>query len=232
MLADGDLATLAELLSGHRATILLALLGGDALTAGELARRAGVSPSLASSHLARLRDGGLIDYSAHGRERAYRVASPLVAEAIEGLLRIAPSRRATGLREARTGEALRHARTCYDHLAGELGVAISDALTHRGLLRRPGDGDAYTLTDAGAAHLDALGLDVDGLRARRRAFVRPCLDWTERRPHLAGALGAGIADHALAHGWLARRPGSRALRVTEDGARGLRDAYGLNLGAS
>ena len=227
MLAEADLSMVAELISGHRAGILLALLGGSALSAGELARRAGISPSLASSHLSRLLDGGLIAVEQHGRRREYRVASPQVAEALEAMLRIAPMRSATGLRESTRGQALRRARTCYDHLAGEVGVAITDSLQHQGMLH--GSGDAYELTQVGERRLLELGLKIESLRAKRRAFARPCLDWTERRPHLAGSLGAAIAQHALQHDWLTRVPGTRAVRVTDIGALELRRAFGLNV---
>ena len=227
MLAEADLATVAELMSGHRAAILLALLGGDPLGAGELAQRAGISPSLASSHLSRLLDGGLVAVQQHGRRREYRLAGGDVAAAIEAVLRIAPERTARGLRESARGQALRRARTCYDHLAGEVGVALTDSLHAHGLLSTADRG--YRLTSAGEQRLEQLGLDLPELRARRRAFARPCLDWTERRPHLAGALGAAIADHALERSWLKRIAGTRAVRVTDSGARELRVVFGLNV---
>jgi DNA-binding transcriptional ArsR family regulator len=227
MLADADLSAVADLMTAHRATILLALLGGRPLTAGELAARAGISASLASSHLSKLLDGGLITVSQHGRERHYRLADPRVAEVIEAMLTIAPDRPATTLRASTRGAALRGARTCYDHLAGSLGVALTDSLERQHLIE-PGDG-AYALTGAGERRLSAMGIDAGALREERRAFARPCLDWTERRPHLAGALGAAIAHHALGRTWLRPVPGTRALRVTDDGRRGFLDEFGLNL---
>ncbi len=227
MLADADLATVAELMTGQRATLLLALIGGRPLPAGELAARAGISRSLASSHLARLLDGGLVGVEQHGRHRHYRLAGPHVAAVIEGMLTIAPDRRARSLRESTRGEAIRRARTCYDHLAGALGVALTDSLERQQVIE-PVDG-SYRLTRAGQERLEDLGLDVPALRERRRAFARPCLDWTERRPHLAGALGAGLAERLLELEWLCRVPGSRALRITETGQRRLRDELGLNL---
>jgi len=227
MLADADLSAAAELLVAKRAGLLLALMGGRPLTAGELADRAGISPSLASAHLAKLLDGGLVEVTQDGRRRHYRLAGPEVAEAIEGLLRIAPPRPVSSLREARRGEAIALARTCYDHLAGAVGVGVTESLERTGALSA-GDG-GYALTARGERRMAALGLDVPQLRAGRRAFVRPCLDWTERRPHLAGSLGSAIAGRLLDLGWLARMPGSRALRVTSDGVTGLRDEFGLNL---
>jgi DNA-binding transcriptional ArsR family regulator len=227
MLADADLSTVAELMTAHRATMLLALLGGRPLTAGELAERAGISPSLASSHLSKLLDGGLVAVEQRGRRRHYRLADRRVAEVIEAMLTIAPDRAAAGLRESRRGVALRGARTCYDHLAGELGVALTDSLERQRLIET-GDG-AFGLTAAGERRLESLGIEVDALRLQRRAFARPCLDWTERRPHLAGAVGAAIAEHAMAQQWVARVAGTRALRVTPEGRRGFLEQFALNL---
>jgi hypothetical protein len=127
------------------------------------------------------------------------------------------------------GQAIVHARTCYDHLAGRLGVALTDSMQRRHLIA-PAD-NAYTLTQAGRKHLETLGLDIDALRNQRRAFARPGLDWTERRPHLAGALGAGIAHLLLQQEWLKRLPSTRAVRVTDTGKRRLRDEFALNLGS-
>ncbi|MGI8413115.1 MAG: ArsR/SmtB family transcription factor [Solirubrobacteraceae bacterium] len=227
MLADADLAAVAELMSAHRATLLLALIGGRALPASELATRAGISRSLASSHLARLLDGGLVTVEQRGRQRHYRLASRRVAEVIEGMLTIAPARRACGLRESTRGAAIRRARTCYDHLAGSLGVDLTDALQRQRLIE--GAENAYRLTPSGHDRLEDLGLDIASLHGRRRTFARPCLDWTERRPHLAGALGAGIAERLLELQWLHRLPGTRAVQITDTGQHELRDQFGLHL---
>jgi DNA-binding transcriptional ArsR family regulator len=227
MLADADLSAVAELMTAHRATMLLALLGGSALTAGELAARAGISRSLASSHLSKLLDGGLVAVDQLGRQRHYRLADPRVAEVIEGMLTIAPGRPAGSLRESTRGRSLRGARTCYDHLAGELGVGLTDSLERQRLLDCA-DG-AFALTAAGERRLESLGIPIGALRHERRAFARPCLDWTERRPHLAGAVGAALAGHALAQQWVSRIPGTRALRVTDRGRRGFLQEFGLNL---
>jgi DNA-binding transcriptional ArsR family regulator len=227
MLADADLSRVADLMTAHRATMLLALLGGRPLTAGELAERAGISASLASSHLSKLLDGGLVAVEQDGRRRHYRLADRRVAEVIEAMLTIAPGRAAAGLRESTRGAALRGARTCYDHLAGELGVALTDSLERHHLIE-PADA-SFALTTVGERRLDSLGISVDALRDQRRAFSRPCLDWTERRPHLAGAVGAAIADHALEQRWVAHVPGTRALRVTDEGRRGFLEQFALNL---
>jgi DNA-binding transcriptional ArsR family regulator len=203
-----------------RAAMLDALLSGPALAAGELARAAGVSPATASEHLARLRAGGLVEVVAAGRHRYYRLASPEVAEVLETLSLLGSARPVRSLRESRSARALALARTCYDHLAGRLGVAVCDALVSRQALVAGGDG--YLLTDSGAALLDGLGVPVATARATRRHFARLCLDFTERRPHLAGALGAVLCGRLLELGWLVRRtPGHRALRVTDAGRAGL-----------
>jgi DNA-binding transcriptional ArsR family regulator len=228
MLADADLATVASLIGDRRrAGILLALLGGEALPARELASRIGASSSLASAHLAKLLDGGLVEAQRRGRERHYRIAAPEVARALEGLLAIAPHRPPATLRESARGRAIRRARTCYDHLAGELGVGLTEALERQGSLT--GADGAYVLTATGERRLRALGLDLDALRRRRRPFARQCADWTERRPHLAGSLGAALADRMLELRWVERLPNSRALAVTPQGARELRSRFALAL---
>ncbi len=230
MLADADLSAVAELMTAHRASMLLALIGGRALTAGELAARAGISRSLASTHLHRLLKGGLVAVTPEGRQRHYRIASPHVAEVIEAMLTLAPVRPASSLRQSTRGRAIRHARTCYDHLAGAVGVALTDSLERQHLIASADD--SYVLTPSGEERLEALGLDVAALRRQRRAFARPCLDWTERRPHLAGGLGAGLAEHLFQRQWVKRLPGTRAVRVTDSGQAELLSEFGLNLGVA
>jgi DNA-binding transcriptional ArsR family regulator len=202
------------------------LMDGASWPAGALARRAGIAPSTASEHLARLVAGGLVAVQPNGRERRYRLASPHVADALEALARIDLDRPVRSLRESSRKEALRHARTCYDHLAGELGVAITDALLGRGALVLRDT--SFDLTEDGEALLvERLGVDVAAARSGRRAFARACLDWTERRPHLAGALGAALADSVLERGWARRRPGDRGLLVTPQGEAGLAETLGI-----
>jgi len=193
MSGDADVAAVAALVAEPSpAAILDALMDGNAHRASELARRAGIAPSTASGHLARLLAGGLVSCDVQGRERCYRLASASTAEALEALARLAPTAQVQSLRAANRGEVARAARTCYDHLAGRLGVCLTEALVDRGaLLVRDA---SYELTAAGEEMLARLGVDVGAARTRRRSFAHACLDWSERRPHLAGALGAALAD--------------------------------------
>lgn len=215
---DTDLAAVGALLGEpSRARMLDSLMAGRALAAGELARVAGVSRSTASEHLGRLLDGGLVEVVSQGRHRYYRIAGPEVAEALEALSQIAPPRPVASLRQSGHAQALGLARTCYDHLAGRCGVELHDALVARGWLS-----PSYDVTPAGADAFAAWGVDVEAARARRRTFARPCLDWTERRPHLAGALAADVTGALVGRGWFARRSAdSRALRVTPAGRAGM-----------
>jgi DNA-binding transcriptional ArsR family regulator len=224
---NADIASVAALLADDaRASMLLTLLGGEPIPAGELARRAGVSPSGASAHLRRLREGGLITQEQVGRHRYFRLASRELAEALESLVLVAPVRAASSFRESEGTRALRHARTCYDHLAGELGVAVADALVERGVLARADD--AFTVTSDGTRWLASLGIDLDAVTTSRRSLARACLDWSERRPHLAGSLGAAVADLFFARKWIRRLPGGRAVAVTPDGRVWLERELGLS----
>ncbi|WBC16239.1 winged helix-turn-helix domain-containing protein [Micromonospora sp. WMMA1998] len=226
--ADGrGLAGLAALLADPtRAEFCLALLDGRAWTAGELARRAGVAASTASDHLTRLVRGGLLAEERQGRHRYVRLADPSVAQLLEDLTARAPAPATSPrtLRAASAGAALAYARTCYDHLAGRLGVLLRDALLARGVLDRAG---GLALTPAGMSWLAEVGVPVEPLRAARRPLVRDCLDWTERRPHLAGALGAALCGRFLDLGWTARGSG-RAVRLTPAGRDGLAAALALD----
>ena len=217
---DADVAAVAALVADPARTAMLqALMDGGTLPSGELARRAEVAASTASEHLARLLAGGFVVCEVAGREHRYRLASPAVAETIESLARIAAPGQVLSLRGAGRAEAMRTARTCYDHLAGRLGVELTEALVARGALVV--HDSAYDVTGSGERLLSDLGVDVAAARVRRRSFARACLDWSERRPHLAGALGAALADALLAGGWVERRPTDRGLRVTDAGRAGL-----------
>jgi DNA-binding transcriptional ArsR family regulator len=229
MHAETDIAATAELI-GHpaRAAMLEALLDDRGLPATELAAAAGVSAPTASSHLARLLDGGLLVAERHGRHRYFRLASFHVAEAVEALARIAPPRSTAAPDAASRAGELRHARSCYDHLAGILGVALADALQSEGTLTR--ENGSFAVTETGERRLEALGLDLDAVRAERRAFARACLDWSERRDHVAGALGAALLRRLLELGWIEREARSRAVRITETGRRALPNELGVDVG--
>jgi DNA-binding transcriptional ArsR family regulator len=205
-----------------RAAMLDALMTGRALTATELARVAQVSPPTASEHLAKMREGGLVEVVSQGRHRYHRLASPAVGAALESLSHIAPDKPVTTLRQSSRARSLAEARTCYDHLAGRCAVALHDGLLARGWLTpEPG---GYAVSETGVAGLLGWGVDVTSARAARRPLARPCLDWTERREHLAGALAGAIAD-ALIEGpepWFVRRSDDhRGLRLTDQGREGL-----------
>ncbi|WP_018549226.1 ArsR/SmtB family transcription factor [Streptomyces sp. LaPpAH-108] len=224
------LAALAALIADEtRAACLLALLDGRAWTAGELARHAGVAASTLSEHLGKLVAGGLLAEERQGRHRYVRLAGPEVAQLIEDLTARLPEdamrQRPRTLRESSAGAAMARGRTCYDHLAGRLGIALTDGLTARGLLRQD---TGFALTEAGLEWFGAVGIELD--RSGRRPLVRACLDWTERRPHLAGAAGAGLCRHALEAGWCERIGSGRAVRVTPAGARKLFELLGVSVG--
>lgn len=215
--------TAAALGEPARLNMLAALMDGRALTAGELGRAAGVAASTASGHLSVLLDAGLLAVERQGRHRYHRLASSEVARVLEGLMALSAARArpapVTGPRQA----AMREARTCYDHLAGRLAVGIADSLVARGQLEMSGDGGR--LTGAGEAFLRDLGIVVAARGSR--PFCRPCLDWSERRPHVAGALGAALCERCLEIGWVRRVAGSRALTVTPAGERAFREAFGI-----
>ena len=237
--SDPDLAPAAALIADPtRAAILCALLPGRPLAAGELARLAGVSAATASFHLAKLLAGGMIEVTRQGRHRYYRLASHEVAAALEALGLISPARPVRTLRQSREAIALAEARTCYDHLAGRAGVELLDAMLRRGLLQeksfsRTGIGitpeSRFDVTGAGAGTLGAFGLDISEIRRARRPFAGACLDWTQRRGHLNGALAAAITARLFELGWIERGQRRRSVRVTAAGAEGLAATFELDL---
>ncbi|MEM7441981.1 MAG: helix-turn-helix transcriptional regulator [Pseudomonadota bacterium] len=208
-----------------RANMLTALIDGRALTASELAFIAGITPPTASSHLRRLVDAALVVPTKQGRHRYYRLAGAEVATALEALMVLSqnakPRKRRTGPRD----QAMRYARTCYNHLAGSLGVALTEALVEQGHLIS--DGETFGLSDSGAAFLDRFGVDIRAQRGKRRAFARPCLDWSERRPHLGGALGEALLSRLIEMNWLSRQEQGRTVTVLPDGRDGLHKVFGL-----
>ncbi|MFG1461951.1 helix-turn-helix transcriptional regulator [Xanthobacter sp. DSM 24535] len=226
VVSGNTLAEVASLMGdAARANMLSALMGGQALTAGELARHAGVTAQTTSGHLAKLWAAQLIVLEKQGRHRYYRLASPEVAEALHALMALA----ATGPKRHHPlgprDEALRLARTCYDHMAGRLAMAIAQALCQRDLVVL-GDG-AGLVTEAGQRFFCDFGIDLAPAGGSRRPLCRTCLDWSERRPHLAGRLGSALLDRVLHLGWVARSPESRALRITPAGDLGLRTTFAL-----
>jgi DNA-binding transcriptional ArsR family regulator len=247
MQGDADIAKVGTLFADRaRARILMALGDGRALPASVLADEASVAPSTASSHLSKLLDGGLVSVEAHGRHRYFRLAGPEVGELIESLARLAPAAPVRSLRQGTRASAVRYARTCYDHLAGVLGTGLMQAMLDRGLLAggdgtfdphsahddrlaSPGFDLDYRLTALGVRELDAFGIDLESLRDRRRPLIRYCVDWSEQRHHLAGALGAGLLERMLALKWIRRARSSRAVHITDEGHRGLRKSFGLEL---
>jgi DNA-binding transcriptional ArsR family regulator len=242
MTGDADLAALGAVLGERaRARILLALGDGRALAASVLASEAGVAASTASAHLARLVDAGLVAVTAQGRHRYYRLAGPHVAELIEVLARVAPAAPVRSLREGTRAHAVRTARTCYDHLAGRLGVALLQALIRDGSIaggdgrhRLDGTGDDrlsapgrdvdYRLTSTGEQRLARLGVELPDARA-----LRYCVDWSEQAHHLSGPLGRSLARRLLELGWLRRAERGRAVHVTDAGRRGLRSELGVEV---
>lgn len=236
MASNARFATVAAI-SGDpaRAAMLQALMDGRALTASELARVAGITPQTASGHLNRMTATGLLCVEKQGRHRYHRLAAPSVAHMLESIMQVASELEPAG-RKLSIGPkdaALRRARTCYDdHLAGQLGVSIADGLMRDGYVELAGD--AGMVTDAGLARLAAIGMDVGQILERRtkhsgRVLCRACLDWSERRPHIAGMLGALICQHSMQHGWIRRLPGTRAVRLTPEGERAFREGFGAQV---
>ncbi len=237
---DVDIANVANLMGEPaRASILIALMDGRALSASTLAIEARVSRSTVSNHLTRLVNGGLIDVETSGRHRYFRLASPLVAAAVEALARLAPTRPVRSLGQALHAKDLRRARTCYDHLAGRLGVSLFDTLLGRGIIEEvinpkpmidpiigAGRFHSYVITNSGLNYLATLGIIVEG--TSRRPLVLYCLDWSEQRPHLGGALGSAFLARLFALQWL-ERSDRRVVKVTEAGRNGLYQQFGLDI---
>jgi DNA-binding transcriptional ArsR family regulator len=227
MVAAANLVELAALVGDTaRATMLNALMGGQSLTATELAYCANVSRSTASGHLSKLVAARLLTVTRNGRFSYYRITSPLVATMLESMKVVAaievPPRRQP---RSANDDALRFARSCYDHLAGQVGVAVTDALVAVGHIVLTDEGGEVTVS--GARFLSAFGVDLTP--QTRRIFCQPCLDWSERRYHLKGLVGARILDRLLELGWLKCVPGGRALRLTSSGRAGLSETFQIEI---
>ncbi|QQE73736.1 helix-turn-helix transcriptional regulator [Brevibacillus composti] len=227
MQSSPNLARVASLIGDpSRIAMLLCLIGGKALPASELARAAKITPQTASSHLAKLVEGGLLTQEAYGRHRYYQLANAEVAHALEALQAIASPQPVRSLRESDRVKKLHFARTCYDHLAGKIGVALTDRLVERGFIRA--EGKDFLLTAEGQENLKAFGVEVEPRKGGRH-FARQCLDWSERRPHLAGSLGASLTRRLFELGWIERFPDGRVVRLTAAGTKGLSDQFGLRV---
>jgi DNA-binding transcriptional ArsR family regulator len=246
MQGDTDISKVAALMADPaRAKILLALGDNRALAASVLADEAGVSASTTSSHLKKLVEGGFLCVEKHGRHRYFRLAGPHVGQLLEALARVAPPGPVKSLKDGTRAQAVRFARTCYDHLAGKLGTELMAAMLERGLLEggdgrfdpqrarqdrlsAPGWDIDYQLTERGVRELGAFGIDLTALPKRRR-MVRYCIDWSEQRHHLAGALGAAVADRTFELGWAKRAKTTRAVHLTDQGIEGLKRTFGVSL---
>jgi DNA-binding transcriptional ArsR family regulator len=242
---DVDIAAVAALLAEPtRVRIMMALDDGRALPATVLASEAGIAASTASSHLSKLLDGGLLAVEQHGRHRYYRFSGPQVGDLMEMLSAMAPQHPVRSLREGTAARQLRFARTCYDHLAGELGVALMHSMLRSGILAG-GDGFRvngdrlsaagnivdYHLTETGHHRLTEFGIDFEHLPARR-PLIRYCVDWSEQNHHLSGALGAALTDRMFALGWIHRSPHARSVLISGAGYQGLQQEFGVVLAGS
>ncbi|MGC2076608.1 MAG: helix-turn-helix transcriptional regulator [Xanthobacteraceae bacterium] len=210
-----------------RANMLVALLGGRALTATELGYAAGVSPPTTSGHLGKLFAARLVMLMKQGRHRYYRLAGPHVAHLLESIMHVAIDGPPRYQPRSKADDQMRRARTCYDHIAGALGVDLADSMIAHDFVVL-GD-EAGEVTPAGTRFLTRLGVDLAAARAKRRVFCRPCLDWTERRPHIGGAFGAAVAKRCFDLKWIEQVRDSRALAITPAGHRGLVEAFGLSV---
>ena len=228
-IAELPLHQLAALLGDPaRCAMLASLLDRRALTAGELALRANVSPQAASAHLTKLTEHRLIAVETQGRHRYFQLANAEVAEMLEALGKVCalPDANDHGAQSS-VLDSLRFARRCYDHLAGKLAVDLTDAMLRVKWMTM--DADEFKLSLKGRERLTAFGLDIDGLSHQHRSFARHCLDWTERRPHIAGALGSALLERVRDLKWIVPLRGSRALRVTQAGLRGFEREFGVRL---
>jgi DNA-binding transcriptional ArsR family regulator len=222
-----DVAAIGTLIGQPaRATMLLLMLDGRGRTATELADAAGITRPTASFHLAQLVEGQLVRVDRQGRHRYFRLANPTIAELLESLRVVAEAPAAAKRPFGPRPTAMRRARMCYDHMAGELGIGLVDSLVQSGALIEASDN--FQLTANGEQLLGDFGVDVAAARRRRRHFARTCIDWSERRPHLAGALGAALAERLFELQWICQDPEGRTLYVTPAGQQGLSDVIGFD----
>lgn len=224
---DGpDIARIGALMGDPaRANILCALLSGKALTATELATEAGITGQTASSHLKKLMEGGLLTQAKQGRHRYFTLAGPEVGAVLEAVMGLAARKGHLRTRTGPRDPQMRAARVCYDHLAGDMAVRIFDSLQKRGFLAVSTDKGGIALTDDGAGFVSSIGIDLDALTASRRPLCRACLDWSERRNHLAGGLGAALLTRFLDRNWMRREPSSRIVHISPKGDAELRKLF-------
>jgi len=239
MTDEPDMSRLARTIGEPtRMRMLTLLMEGRALTAKELAYGSGVEPATATSHLRRLADDLLVSATTQGRHKYFRLTSPRIAELIESLMVIAQRQQPSRQQANPVGKAdpvIRSARFCYDHLAGQLGVRLTDAMLERGLLVKtdmPDEQKSFTVTTTGVIWCASFGIDLAELRKSRRQLAFQCLDWSERKDHLAGALGAAIAERMIALGWIVKNKHSRAVSITVTGELALATQFGISLKSS
>lgn len=228
MNASSNIAQVASLVSdASRAAILTVLLDGRYHPASELAYMAKIKPQTASFHLSKMVAANLVTVEQQGRHRYYGIQNQEVAQIMETLLSIAPPVKIRSLNQAAENEALRQARTCYDHLAGKLGIQLTNSLLSAGVISEVGD--QYTVTEKGEDFFKVFQVDLSRVKRKRRSFTHRCLDWSERRHHLAGALGHALLERLLELHWIQRVPSTRAIKITPEGKKGLQEIFHIDV---
>jgi DNA-binding transcriptional ArsR family regulator len=226
MNANPNVAMVATLVSeASRAAILTALLDGRFHPASELAQMAGIKPQTASFHLAKMIEANVVTVEKQGRHRYYGIRNQEIAQVMESLLSVAPPVEIKSFRHASEHKGLRHARTCYDHLAGNLGVQLTDSLKKMGCICE--EKDEFILTEKGEGFLASFQINLEEVKKKRRSFSHKCLDWSERRYHLGGALGKALLDRLLELNWVQRTPKTREIKITHDGENGLKQIFSI-----
>ncbi|MFF3101417.1 ArsR/SmtB family transcription factor [Viridibacillus arvi] len=228
MSINPNVAEVASLLGEtSRATILTSLMDGRYHTASELAYMAAVTPQTASFHLAKLVEGNLVKVEKQGRHRYYQLENEEVARILESFLAISPPPEVRSLKQSSQVKLLQEARTCYDHLAGKLGINLTESMLDSGYLKK--EEREFIVTPKGEQFFTEFGIDLDKLKIKRRSFSHACLDWSERQHHLAGALGHGLMTHLFDLGWIVRVPSIRAVKITEKGKVGFKQNFNINM---
>ncbi|MDN4526043.1 ArsR/SmtB family transcription factor [Fictibacillus fluitans] len=227
-MVKSNVAEIASIISeSSRAAILTVLMDGRFHTASELASMAGIKPQTASFHLSKMQEAGIIAQQKQGRHRYYGIVNNEVANVMESLLFLAPPVKISSLKQSTQDKAIRYARTCYDHLAGKAGVTVTDALLKAGYLKD--EQETFLVTERGISFFNELGIDLEKTGKKRRSFSMRCLDWSERRHHLAGSLGNALLERFIELGWMLRVPQNRAVKITEEGITGFMRTFGIDL---